>query len=136
MQELIPKPIRILVVDDNRAIHDDFRKILSSPHAASVELDQAEAAIFGSATQLAPSAVFQIDSAFQGAEAIHLIEQSLCDGNPYPMAFMDVRMPPGLDGIETTAEIWKRHPDLQVVLCTAYSDYSWTELLAKLGATD
>jgi len=136
MQEPTPQPIRILVVDDNRAIHDDFRKILSSPHASSAELDQAEAAIFGGAAQPVQSAAFQIDSAYQGAEAIQLVEQSLREGNPYPLAFMDVRMPPGLDGIETTAEVWKRYPDLQVVLCTAYSDYSWAELLAKLGATD
>jgi two-component system, NtrC family, sensor kinase len=136
MQTPTPKPIRILVVDDNRAIHDDFRKILSFSHGNSAELDQAEAAIFGSTAEPLHSAVFQIDSAYQGAEGVQLVEQSLRDGDPYPLAFMDVRMPPGLDGIETTAEIWKRYPDLQVVLCTAYSDYSWTELLAKLGSTD
>jgi signal transduction histidine kinase/ActR/RegA family two-component response regulator len=52
------------------------------------------------------------------------------------MAFMDVRMPPGWDGIETTAEIWKLDPDVQIVICTAYSDYSWSDLHEKLGHTD
>src|ERR1043166_9485176 len=110
MQELNPIP-RILVVDDNRSIHDDFRKILSSPSHASEELDAAEAALFGveSRPMLAP--VFQINSAYQGADAIRMVEESLRDGNPYTMAFMDVRMPPGLDGIETTAEIWKRRSE-------------------------
>ena len=52
------------------------------------------------------------------------------------MAFVDVRMPPGWDGVETTAKIWQKYPDLQVVICTAYSDYSWEEMLKKLGYSD
>src|SRR5258708_19048976 len=52
------------------------------------------------------------------------------------MAFVDVRMRPGWDGIETTAKIWEKYPDLQVVICTAYSDYSWEEMLKKLGYSD
>jgi signal transduction histidine kinase len=45
-------------------------------------------------------------------------------------------MPPGWDGLETTARIWEHDPAVQVVICTAYSDYSWEEILAKLGRTD
>jgi two-component system NtrC family sensor kinase len=52
------------------------------------------------------------------------------------MAFVDVRMPPGWDGVETTARIWEADPDLQVVICTAYSDCSWEEMLDKLGRSD
>ena len=52
------------------------------------------------------------------------------------MAFIDVRMPPGWDGVETVRKIWEIDPDLQVVLCTAYSDYSWDEMFEKLGQHD
>jgi YesN/AraC family two-component response regulator len=52
------------------------------------------------------------------------------------MAFVDVRMPPGWDGIETIARIWEAYPDLQVAICTAYSDYSWDEMIAKVGTSD
>ena len=52
------------------------------------------------------------------------------------MAFVDVRMPPGWDGIETIARIWEVYPDLQIVVCTAYSDYSWEEMRAKVGQPD
>jgi signal transduction histidine kinase/AmiR/NasT family two-component response regulator len=52
------------------------------------------------------------------------------------MAFVDVRMPPGWDGVETTAKIWEKYPDLQVVICTAYSDYSWKDMVKKLGYSD
>ena len=52
------------------------------------------------------------------------------------MAFIDVRMPPGWDGIETTGRIWEVDPEIQVVICTAFSDYSPDEMLAKLGRSD
>ena len=58
------------------------------------------------------------------------------EGRPYMMAFVDVRMPPGWDGVETTGKIWEHYPDLQVVICTAYSDYSLEEMLDKLGHSD
>ena len=64
------------------------------------------------------------------------MQQAIAAGNPYAMAFVDVRMPPGWDGVETTRELWKVAPDLQIVICTAYSDYSWQEMLAKIGGSD
>jgi len=126
---------RILVIDDNKAIHEDFKKILSKGNAPD-DLDAKEAAMFGAETPAIELPTFQIDSAFQGQEGLALIEKSLLEEHPYSMAFVDVRMPPGWDGVETTAQIWKKYPDLQVVICTAYSDYSWEEMLGKLGYSD
>src|ERR1700744_3558049 len=126
---------RILVIDDNPAIHEDFRKILCKPKASG-ELADAEAALFGEETAPIKMPEFQIDSAYQGQEGLAMIEQSLQEGRPYAMAFVDVRMPPGWDGVESTAKIWEKYPDLQVVICTAYSDYSWEEMLKKLGYSD
>jgi len=60
---------------------------------------------------------------------VSLVEKSLAEGRPYALAFVDVRMPPGLDGVETTQKIWAIDPDIQIVICTAYSDYSWNEML-------
>jgi len=127
---------RILLIDDNQAIHDDFRKILKKPSGPSSNLAEAEAALFGETAQEIELPEFQIDSAFQGQEGLDLIEKSLRENHPYAMAFVDVRMPPGWDGVETTAKIWQKYPDLQVVICTAYSDYSWEEMLKKLGYSD
>jgi len=79
---------------------------------------------------------FDIDSAYQGQEGLALVEKSLIEQRPYSMAFVDVRMPPGWDGIETIQHIWKCHPDLQVVICTAYSDHSWDEIIRRLGKSD
>src|SRR5438105_5849109 len=72
----------------------------------------------------------------QGQEGLERVQHALAAGSPYAMAFVDVRMPPGWDGVETTAKIWQKYPDLQVVICTAYSDYSWEQLLNKLGYSD
>jgi CheY-like chemotaxis protein len=52
------------------------------------------------------------------------------------MAFVDVRMPPGWDGLETIGHLWRAQPDLQVVICTAYSDFSWDDIRRRLGQVD
>jgi len=128
---------RILVIDDNKDIHEDFRKILSRKKKDAVgDLAEAEAILFEDKTLQTDLPEFQIDSAFQGQEGLDSIEKSLQQDSPYAMAFVDVRMPPGWDGVETTAQIWQKYPDLQVVICTAYSDYSWEEMLKKLGYSD
>lgn len=126
----------ILVIDDNQAIHDDFRKILSTTKTASSKLDDFEAAFFGPASAEDEQPRFQIDSAFQGQDGLELVRRALRENRPYPLAFVDMRMPPGWDGIETIARIWQVYPDLQVVICTAYSDYSPDEMAKKLGNTD
>ena len=65
-----------------------------------------------------------------------MVEQSIQQGRPYALAFVDVRMPPGWDGVETISHIWRQYPELQVVLCTAYSDYSWEDIIKHLGQSD
>ena len=95
---------RILLIDDNKAIHEDFRKILTRPKTGNA-LAEAEAALFGDEEKQLDLPEFQIDSAFQGQEGLDLIEKSLAEGRPYAMAFVDVRMPPGWDGVETTSQI-------------------------------
>jgi two-component system cell cycle sensor histidine kinase/response regulator CckA len=130
-----PNPIpRILVIDDNRAIHNDFRKILCP--AVDGQLEQMETALFGRQETGVKPPVFEMDSAYQGQEGLALLEQAQKEGRPYWMAFVDVRMPPGWDGIETISRLWEVAPDLQAVICTAYSDYSWSNMTARLKQRD
>ena len=125
---------RILVVDDMQPIHDDFRKILGRPVIGS-DLEEDEAILFGASPRSA-SLQFEIDSAYQGAEAVSMVQASVRADLPYAVAFIDMRMPPGCDGVETVERLWKDDPALQVVLCTAYSDYSWQEVLTRLDVRD
>ena len=68
---------------------------------------------------------YDISDAYQGEEAVSMVEKACREGQPYALIFMDVRMPPGIDGIETVQKILEKHRDNEVVICTAYSDYSW-----------
>src|SRR5207237_10456977 len=79
---------------------------------------------------------FELVFAFQGQEALELVKQGLAEGRPFALAFLDVRMPPGWDGVETAARLWQVCPDLQIVICTAYSDYSWDEMRSRLDQPD
>ncbi len=133
----IPVNHRILVIDDNPAIHEDFRKVLNPAGSQLAgELDDDEASLFGDAPSASRALSFQIDSAFQGQEGLEMVRAAELAGMPYAVAFVDVRMPPGWDGIETISHIWKEFPGLQIVICTAYSDYSWDEISEAVGNTD
>lgn len=126
---------RILVIDDNRAIHDDFRKILSAPQESN-GLDSLEESLFGSKAPPSGRQDFHIDSAFQGEEGFELAKRAVEKGEPYALAFIDMRMPPGWDGLQTIARIWEVDADIQIVICSAYSDHSWDQILKTLGASD
>jgi diguanylate cyclase (GGDEF)-like protein/PAS domain S-box-containing protein len=131
-----PKNRRILIVDDNRAIHQDFRKILCASDAEPASLADLEMEIFGEAHKPAAPRAFDLSSAYQGQEALAMVVAALERGEPYAMAFVDMRMPPGWDGVETISKLWEVDPDLQVIICTAYSDYSWEEILERFGMND
>jgi diguanylate cyclase (GGDEF)-like protein len=129
---------RILIIDDNEEIHADFRKVIGSEGAEDGALAAAELALLGEPQLTAPgvSAGFDIDSAYQGREGVDRVRQALSDGRPYAMAFVDMRMPPGWDGLETIEHLWAIDPDVQVVICSAHSDYDWTEVVARLDNSD
>jgi signal transduction histidine kinase len=127
---------RILVIDDTRSIHEDFRKVLAAGTTAGAALDVTEEALFGKPTNAVQQLGYEIDSAYQGQDGVMLVQKALEAGRPYALAFVDVRMPPGLDGVETTRKIWAIDPDIQIVICTAFSDYSWNEMFEKIGNCD
>ncbi|HEY7670892.1 MAG TPA: EAL domain-containing protein [Gammaproteobacteria bacterium] len=126
---------RVLVVDDNEAIHEDFRKTLGEDRSGNKELAALDAELFGKG---APNTtdVFELTSAHQGDEAIELVRKARAEGLPYALAFVDVRMPPGLDGIATTRRMLEADPEINVVICSAYSDHSWEEMTETIGRTD
>jgi diguanylate cyclase (GGDEF)-like protein len=127
---------RILVIDDNRAIHDDFRKILTRAEDSEAALAAAERAIFGESDSVVARPTFEVDSAMQGKDGVECIRDALAAGRPYAVAFVDMRMPPGWDGLQTIEKIWTVDADVQVVICSAHSDYDWTEVVSRLGHAD
>jgi len=130
-----PNKKRILIIDDNIQIHQDFKKVLLISKEKENDLDKLEEALLGKTPDQLDE-TYLIDYASQGEEGLKMVEESIKSKELYAVAFIDVRMPPGWDGIETISKIWEVYPELQVVICTAYSDYSWDELFNKFGNTD
>jgi CheY-like chemotaxis protein len=130
---------RILVIDDSEAIHKDFQRILCpEPLQEWDELARLEDALFGAPEESqSPSGTeFEMDSAFQGEEGFDKVREAEAAGRPYALVFLDYRMPPGWDGLETLRHLRTVAPALPVVLCSAYSDYQWTEIMQELGGAD
>jgi signal transduction histidine kinase len=122
---------RILVIDDMASIRADFAKIIggTSDGGGLAELEQN---LFGSSAPTRALPRFELGFAAQGLEGIAMAKEALAKGQPYAMAFVDVRMPPGLDGVETVIRLWDLDPRLEIAICTAYSDYTWQQMLEKL----
>ncbi len=129
---------RILVIDDNPAIH---QRLSQSPQSGRLRFCKGNSTrkkrLFSARrTAIHATSTFQVDSAFQGQEGLEKVRAAVAAGAPYAVAFVDVRMPPGWDGVETITRIWAEFRDLQIVICTAYSDYSWDEISKAIGNTD
>ena len=132
----LPLP-RILVIDDAAPILADFRKILCPASTALPGLRSTASALFGDPEPSGtPAPSFAVDCASQGEEGLALLQRALAEGRPYAAAFVDMRMPPGWDGLETIRHLWAADPSLQVVICTAYSDYSWEQVVRSIGQSD
>jgi signal transduction histidine kinase len=135
MNDGVAENRRILVIDDNVSIHEDFRKILAPPRDPN-SLDQARAALFGETPTLPPQVRYELEFADQGREGFGLVQNAVRQGNPYAVAFVDMRMPPGWDGLETIEHIWYVDPEIQIVICTAYSDHPWEDVSKRIGEND
>ncbi|MEZ5979992.1 MAG: response regulator, partial [Planctomycetota bacterium] len=140
MDSPAPQRSRILVVDDNREIHADFRKLLAGDAAPSESerdgLDALDAIIGVDAEEVATEQIFDVDSADQGRKALLMVEAAVAEGRPYSLAFVDMRMPPGWDGLETIDHLVAVDPRMQIVICTAYSDHDWDDIHARVGHVD
>jgi diguanylate cyclase (GGDEF)-like protein len=137
--ESIPTPSvhRILLIDDNAAIHGDFRKVLGkADDSGRTALALLEADIFGDAPDIPARPSFEIHSAYQGQEGVEMVRAALASGQPYTMTFVDMRMPPGWDGPKTIEQLWSLDPDIQVVICSAHTDYDWSEVVRRLKYSD
>ncbi len=141
----------ILIVDDEQAIHDSFSYCLTPKQIRNDELDELAALMFGpedgddqnsedapqsKSANAAQLPTFQLEHAYQGEEAIELLTQRIERGSSYHLAFVDVRMPPGLNGVETSRKLRALDPELTIVICTAYSDVDWDGIRATMPNPD
>jgi len=129
---------RVLIVDDNADIHDDFRTMLRSS-TSNPTLDDLMSEVLGDEPHRPPSTelpAYEFDSAFQGRAAVEAVVGAVEAGQSFALAFVDMRMPPGWNGVETIRRIWERDPDIQMIICSAYTDYTWEEIVEQLGPSN
>ncbi len=127
---------RILVIDDQENIHRDFESILVTDESPlDATLADVEAFLGGSPKESKSSISFGVDFAYQGETGLDMVKSAKEAGHPYAMAFVDMRMPPGWNGVTTIQHLWEEDPTLEIVICTAYSEVSWEETIESLGRT-
>lgn len=127
---------RILVIDDNPAIYEDFCKVLSPGNTPSKALLELTSELFDEAPAANIVPDYRIEYAQRGQDGVRMVCDAIAQNDPYVITFVDMRMPNGWNGLETISNLWQNDPQLQIVLCTAYSDYSWQEIRERLSTRD
>lgn len=129
---------RLLIVDDDPSLHEDYSRCLAPAPVDREQLDAARATLFGPSGPAANDTRtrFQLAHAYDGTGAAALVRKERDSAEGFSVAFVDMRMPPGWSGVETIGELWKIDAAIQVVLCTAFSDFTWDKVIAALGRSD
>ena len=121
---------RVLIVDDQKEIHNDFTEMLK-PDLAERSTDDLVAA-FGTEEKPFFLPDFELLHAMSGEEACRIIEAGVQANRPIAVAYIDIRMPPGIDGIETIRRMRKINRDIEIVIMTAYTDKSLPEIIEDM----
>ncbi len=123
---------RVLVVDDDPFVLDNYQASLTPYN--QIEEDFLDPLLHESGIALPEKKekFFQVDYANSGTQAIELVKKSLENRSPYAVIFMDVRMPPGIDGVAASVQIRQIDPDPYIVFVTAFSDYSADQMHQQL----
>lgn len=151
----IPK---ILIVDDEEDVRNAYLSILT-PQAETDDIDEIAASLFNEddssedepddisaffeddgaemiVEEELQTGTYQVEEASQGDEAVRMIRAALQENRPYSLMFLDIRMPPGIDGVQAAKEIRAIDPNVEIVIMTAYSDYSYEEIIQTVGNPD
>ncbi|NRA26670.1 MAG: hypothetical protein HRU10_05405 [Opitutales bacterium] len=138
------KPKRIIIIDDTISVLEDFKSILSAKKSFDQSLAKVSDELFGEEEGSAPEQnqtmstdesdiVFDVSTAVQGKMGHSLALDAMQKGKPFQVAFVDMRMPPGWDELQTIHAIMQIDANLQCVICTAYSDFTWAETMQELN---
>jgi diguanylate cyclase len=115
-------PIRVLVADDEADVRDAYRQILCDTDMSSetAVFHNLRERLFNKAAQeklarnLSASDTTFIPVFCDGAEAaVAAVRDALGADKPFAVAFLDMRMPPGPDGIWAAARIRELDPPLK-----------------------
>ena len=121
---------RVLIVDDEPEIHEDFREMLSLTGLPSATDELAAAFLEQDVVVFPPT--FELLHAHGGDQACAMVQEAKASGDPIALAFVDIRMPPGMDGVTTLRRIRETDSDIEFVIMTAYTDKSLPDIVEGL----
>ncbi|MBT3196908.1 MAG: response regulator [Gammaproteobacteria bacterium] len=129
---------RLLIVDDDPRIQDYYREALTLSRSQDemeneLEIDEMFAILEEDNPLRQESAYCDAYIAAQGLEALRKSTEMIEAGTPFDLALLDMRIPPGIDGLETAKGLRRQNPDLPIIFVTAYSDYREEQLIEQLG---
>ena len=129
-------PYRTLIIDDDVSVHQLFVRMLSRGLILPPQSQPAGPAPPAEAFPAADFPLFEVDSAFGGEQGLEYVLKALAEKRPYTMAFVDMRMKSGWNGIETISHIWHECSELQIIICTGHADFTWHDIIKRFGHTD
>ncbi len=128
---------RVLAIEDNEDILAVFRTMLGGPPpGARDEALSALKSLMHSKVASFPQSQFRLDTARQGEEGFRMVQEAIRHEDPYAVIFIDVRMPPGWHGVKTAKEIRKSDPRGNIILNSAFSDFSTCQIVETVGSAD
>jgi CheY-like chemotaxis protein len=133
--------MRILVADDEAGLRAAYKICLEASDTPDVnDLDAMGDALFGNAASIAPASATagwgHVDYVAQGEDAVAAVKAAVEAGQPYGVLFLDMRMPPGMDGRETAKQVRALDSEINIVIVTGYSDHSPLEVAQVAGPQD
>ena len=131
-------PLKVIIIDDTEDIHSNIKILFQNQVTHSV-LDELSEEIFGNTkkkTSNKSNFDITLDSALQGKDGYEMIKDAYENGSPYSVAVVDMRMPPGWDRLMTIEKIREVDQDIEIIISSAYSDYSWQDIADRLGVSN
>ena len=126
--------IRVLIADDDEFVLNCYREAFSEADASNEmqALDALSAELFDAKATDSEAPRFQVTACSQGDDAIDLAEEAANDGHPFDVVILDIRMPPGIDGVVAGSQIRELDPDVEIVFVSGYSDIPLEELQRRV----
>ncbi|MEM7431107.1 MAG: response regulator [Pseudomonadota bacterium] len=126
--------IRVLIADDDEYVLDAYRDAFTEPESTREmrALDMLSAELFDPDTAPQSEPKFKVVACNQGQDAISAAQAASADGKPFDVVILDVRMPPGIDGVEAGSQIRQMDPDVEIVFVTGFSDVPLEELRRRV----
>ena len=122
--------IRVLIADDDEHILECYREAFGDSEETDYikALDALDAELFDVDNEVEETPRFDIVACSQGQTAIDKAIEAAENGNPFDVVILDVRMPPGIDGVEAGSRIRQLDADVEIVFVTGFSDVPLDEL--------